>query len=421
MIVSEPFIRRPVATTLLMAALLLFGVVGYRGLPVSDLPNVDLPTLVVTATLPGASPETMASAVATPLERQFTTIAGLTSMNSVNLLGGTQITLQFDLSRDIDAAAQDVQAAITLATPLLPPSLPTPPIYRKVNPADQPILFFVLTSPTLPLWQLDEYGQTLLAQRISMVTGVAQVQVFGSQKYAVRVQVDPAALASRGIALDEVAQAVRTANVNLPTGTPYGRDQAFTIETTGQLTRAEFYRPVIVTYRNGLPVRLEELGQVIDGVEDDKTASWYATAEHVQRTLILAVQRQPGTNTVAVADAVKALLPSFSALLPPSVQVEMLFDRSQSIRQSVSDVKITMFEALVLVVLVIFLFLRNLSATLIPSLALPLSIIGTFGVMQPLGFNIDNLSLMALTLSIGFVVDDAIVILENIVRHLEMG
>jgi len=419
--VSGPFIRRPVATTLVMAAVLLFGAIGYQTLPVSDLPNVDLPTLVVTATLPGASPETMASSVATPLERQFSTIAGLTSMNSVNVLGGTQITLQFDLSRDVDAAAQDVQAAITVATPLLPPSLPAPPVYRKVNPADQPILFIALTSPTLPLYTLDEYGQTLLAQRISMVSGVAQVQVFGSQKYAVRVQVDPAALASRGIAIDEVAQAIRSANVNLPTGTLYGHDQAFTIEAAGQLTRAELYRPVIVTYRNGSPVRLEELGQVIDGVEDDKTASWYATADHVQRSLILAVQRQPGTNTVAVADAVKALLPSFEALLPPAVQVELLFDRSQSIRESVADVKRTMLAALVLVVLVIFLFLRNLSATLIPSLALPLSIVGTFAVMQPLGFSVDNLSLMALTLSIGFVVDDAIVILENIVRHMELG
>jgi len=335
MSVSGPFIRRPVATTLVMVAILLFGVVGYRALPVSDLPNVDLPTLVVTATLPGASPDTMAASVATPLERQFTTIAGLTSMNSVNVVGGTQITLQFDLSRDIDAAAQDVQAAITLASPLLPPSLPNPPTYRKVNPADQPILFIALTSPTLPLYTLDEYGQTLLAQRISMVSGVAQVQVFGSQKYAVRVQVDPAALASRGIALDEVAQAIRSANVNLPTGTLYGRDQAFTIDTAGQLTRAELYRPLIVTYQGGRPVRLEELGQVIDGVEDDKTASWYGTADRFQRSLILAVQRQPGTNTVAVAEAVKALLPSLEAFLPPSVQVEFLFVRSQSVRESV--------------------------------------------------------------------------------------
>ncbi|MCI0633466.1 MAG: efflux RND transporter permease subunit, partial [Actinobacteria bacterium] len=378
--IAGPFIRRPVATTLVMLALLLFGIVGYRGLPVSDLPNVDLPTLVVTASLPGASPETMAASVATPLERQFSTIAGLTSMNSVNLLGGTQITLQFDLTRDIDGAAQDVQAAITQATPLLPPDMPSPPIYRKVNPADQPILFLALTSQTLPLYTLDEYGQTILAQRISMVSGVAQVQVFGSQKYAVRVQLDPLALAGRGIGTDEVAAAIRSANVNLPTGTLYGSHQSFTVEATGQLTRAPAYRPVIVTYRNGSPVRLEELGRVLDGVEDDKTASWYASADTLERSLILSIQRQPGTNTVAVADAVKALLPSFQAWLPPSIQLRMHFDRSESIRESVADVKFTMIVALVLVILVIFVFLRNVSATVIPSLALPLSIVGTFAV-----------------------------------------
>jgi HAE1 family hydrophobic/amphiphilic exporter-1 len=419
--VSALFIRRPVATTLVMLAVLLFGAVAYRGLPVSDLPNVDLPTLVVTASLPGASPETMASSVATPLERQFSTIAGLGSMNSINTLGGTQITLQFELSRSIDAAAQDVQAAITQATPLLPPGMPSPPVFRKVNPADQPILFIALTSPTLPLYALDEYGETLMAQRISMVSGVAQVLVFGAQKYAVRVQLDPDALASRGIGIDEVATAVRSANVNLPTGTLHGSHRAYTVEATGQLTSADQYRPIIVTYRNGSPVRLEELGGVIDSVEDDKTASWYGTADRLQRSIILAVQRQPGTNTVAVADAVKALLPSFQAWLPPSVQVELLFDRSQPVRASVQDVKLSMLAALVLVVLVIFLFLRNVSATVIPSLALPISIVGTFAAMLPLGYTLDNLSLMALTLSIGFVVDDAIVILENIVRHMEMG
>ena len=419
--VSAAFIRRPVATTLVMLAIVLFGIVGYRSLPVSDLPNVDLPTLVVTASLPGASPETMAASVATPLERQFSTIAGLASMNSLNQLSGSQITLQFDLSRDIDAAAQDVQAAITQATPLLPPDLPTPPVYRKVNPADQPILFMALTSPTLPLWTLDEYGQTLMAQRISMVSGVAQVLVFGSQKYAVRAQLDPHALASRGIGIEEVAQAIQGANVNLPTGTLYGRDQAFTIQATGQLTKAEVYRPLIVAYRNGAPVRLEDLGDVIDGVEDDKTASWYADPESVQRSIILAVQRQPGTNTVEVASAVRALLPSIEAWLPPSVHLLVHFDRSQSILASVREVKVTMLIALVLVIIVIFVFLRNVSATVIPSLALPISIIGTFAVMHPVGFSVDNLSMMALTLAIGFVVDDAIVILENIVRHLELG
>jgi HAE1 family hydrophobic/amphiphilic exporter-1 len=419
--IAGPFIRRPVATSLVMLAIVLFGAAAYRRLPVSDLPNVDLPTLVVTASLPGASPETMASSVATPLERQFSTIAGLTSMNSTNVLGGTQVTLQFDLARDVDAAAQDVQAAITQATPLLPPDMPAPPVYRKVNPADQPILFLALTSPVLPLYTLDEYGQTLMAQRISMVPGVAQVLVYGSQKYAVRVQLDPQALASRGIGTDEVAAAIRSANVNLPTGTLYGPHQAFTVETNGQLLTAERYRAIVVAYRNGAPVRLEQLGHVIDGVEDDKTAGWYANASGVERSLILAVQRQPGTNTVEVADAVKALLPSFAALLPPSVHVQLHFDRSQTIRESVDDVKLTMVVALVLVVLVIFLFLRNLSATVVASLSLPLSIVGTFAVMLPLGFSLDNLSLMALTLAIGFVVDDAIVILENIVRHMEHG
>lgn len=419
--IAEPFIRRPVATTLIMLAVVLFGIVGYRILPVSDLPNVDFPTLLVTASLPGASPETMASSVATPLERQFSTIAGISSMNSTNSLGTTQITLQFELSRNIDAAAQDVQAAVTQALPLLPPDMPSPPTFRKVNPADQPILFLGLTSAILPLWTLDEYGETLLAQRISMVNDVAQVQVFGSQKYAVRIKLDPQALASRGIGIDEVEQAVRAANVNLPTGVLQGSRRRFTVQATGQLTEAARYRPIIVTYRNGSPVRLEELGSVVDGVEDDKSASWYADEHGVQRAIVLAVQRQPGTNTVAVANAVKALLPELQRQLPPSVEVHVLFDRSESILDSVNDVKFTMLLALVLVVMVIFLFLRNVSATIIPSLALPISIVGTFALMQPLGFSLDNLSLLALTLSIGFVVDDAIVMLENIVRHMEMG
>ena len=418
---AEGFIRRPVATALIMVAIVLLGAVAYRALPVSDLPNVDFPTLLVTASLPGANPETMASAVATPLERQFSTIAGLASMNSLNAIGSSQITLQFELNRDIDAAAQDVQAAITQAAPLLPPGMPSPPTYRKVNPADQPILYLGLTSATLPLWSLDEYGETLLAERISMVSGVAQVQVFGSQKYAVRVQLDPKALASRGIGIDEVEQAVRSANVNIPTGVLYGPHRALTVQATGQLTEASVYRPVIIAYRDGAPVRLEQLGRVIDSVEDDKTASWYGDQERLQRSVVLAIQRQPGSNTVAVAEAVKDLLPTFEKWLPPSVQLHVLFDRSESIRASVNDVKFTMLLALALVVMVIFLFLRNVSATVIPSLALPLSIIGTFAVMFQYGYSVDNLSLMALTLSIGFVVDDAIVMLENIVRHMELG
>jgi HAE1 family hydrophobic/amphiphilic exporter-1 len=418
---AEPFIRRPVATTLMMLAIIIFGVVAYRALPVSDLPNVDFPTILVTASLPGANPDTMASAVATPLERQFSTIAGLSSMNSTNSLGATQVILQFDLSRNIDAAAQDVQAMITQAMPLLPPGMPSPPTYRKVNPADQPIMYLGLTSATLPMWTLDEYGETLMAQRISMVSGVAQVQVFGSQKYAVRVQVDPRALATRGIGIDQVEEAVRAANVNIPTGTLYGERRALTVQATGQLTDAAVYRPVIVTYRNGAPVRLDQLGQVIDSVEDDKTVAWYGDNQTLQRSLVLAVQRQPGTNTVAVAQAVKDLLPTFEKWMPPSVELHVLFDRSESIRNSINDVKFTLVLALALVVMVIFLFLRNASVTLIPSLALPLSIVGSFAVMSQLGYSLDNLSMMALVLSIGFVVDDAIVMLENIVRHMEMG
>jgi HAE1 family hydrophobic/amphiphilic exporter-1 len=411
------FIRRPVMTTLVMLAILLFGIAGYRQLPVSDLPNVDFPTILVNASVPGASPDTMASAVATPLEKQFSTIAGLDSMTSTNALGNTQITLQFDLSRNIDAAAQDVQAAIARAAKQLPPDMPTPPSYQKVNPADQPILYLALSSPTLPLSTVDEYAETILAQRISMVSGVAQVQVFGSQKYAVRVQMDPKALATRGIGIDEVANAIHNGNVNLPTGILSGPHQAFTIESSGQLTEAAAYRPMIIFYRNGSPVRLQDLGRVIDGVENDKIASWYNQTPAV----VLAIQRQPGTNTVEVAKAIKTLLPSLRAQIPASVHINLLYDRSQSIEESVSDVKFTLLLAIGLVILVIFLFLRNLSATVIPSLALPLSIVGTFAVMYLLGFSLDNLSLMALILSVGFVVDDAIVMLENIVRHMEGG
>jgi HAE1 family hydrophobic/amphiphilic exporter-1 len=421
MSLAEPFIRRPIATTLVMCAVLIFGVAAYRTLPTSDLPNVDFPTLLVLASNPGASPETMSSSVATPLERQFSTIAGLASMNSTNALGSTQITLQFDLSRNIDAAAQDVQAAITQAAPFLPPGMPTPPTYRKVNPADQPILYIGLTSKTLPLWTVDDYAETLLAQRISMVSGVAQVQVFGAQKFAVRAQLDPQALASRGLGIDEVADAIRNANVNIPTGTLYGNRRAFTVQATGQLTDAKAYEPVIVAYRNGAPVRLEQLGRVVDSVEDDKTASWYLDHQTTERAIVLAIQRQPGTNTVQVAEDVKALLPVLGKEIPPSVKLRVLFDRSESILASVNDVKVTMLIAFVLVVMVIFVFLRNVSATVIPSLALPLSIVGTFAAMAPLGYSLDNLSLLALTLSIGFVVDDAIVILENIVRHMEAG
>jgi HAE1 family hydrophobic/amphiphilic exporter-1 len=413
----ELFIKRPVLTTLLMASILIFGVMAYRLLPVSDLPNVDFPTIQVQASLPGASPETMASAVATPLEKQFSTIAGIDSMTSQSALGLTAITIQFSLDRSIDAAAQDVQAAIAKAAPLLPPQMPTPPVYQKVNPADQPVIYLSLSSPTQPLYVVDEYAQTNLAQRISTINGVAQVQVFGSQKYAVRVQVDPSRLASRGIGIDEVQQAIAQANVNRPTGTLYGPHQAFTVQATGQLTDAAAYRPLIVVYRNGSPVRLEQLGRVIDSVQTDKVASWY----NDDRAVILAIQRQPGTNTVEVVDRIRELLPKFRQELPASVSLNVLYDRSVGIRESVRDVQFTLGLAIALVVMVIFLFLRNLSATIIPSLAVPMSLVGTFVVMYMLGYTVDIISLMALTLSVGFVVDDAVVVLENIVRHMEAG
>jgi HAE1 family hydrophobic/amphiphilic exporter-1 len=419
--ISAIFIRRPVMTTLVMLAILVFGLMAYRQLPVSDLPTVDFPTIQVSASLPGASPETMASSVATPLERQFSTIAGLDSMTSTSGLGTTSITLQFSLARELDAAAQDVQSAISAATRQLPPDMPTPPTFNKVNPAASPILYMAITSATLPMSQVDEYAEVMIAQRISTVAGVAQVSVNGAQKYAVRIRLDPKALAAHDVGIDEATAAVQNANVNLPSGVLNGRERALTVESKGQLTSAAAYRPLIVAYRNGKPLRLEQLGTVLDGVENDRSGAWYGTREGQQRAMILAVQRQPGTNTVEVAAAVRALLPSFRAQLPASVDLKVLFDRSQGIRDSVADVKFTLYLSLALVVLVIFLFLRNLSATLIPALALPLSIVGTFAFMALLGYSVDNLSLMALTLSVGFVVDDAIVMLENIVRRMERG
>jgi HAE1 family hydrophobic/amphiphilic exporter-1 len=359
----------------------------------------------------------MASSVATPLERQFTTIAGLDNMSSSSTQGSTQVTLQFDLSRDLDGAALDVQSAISAVARQLPPNMPAPPSYGKVNPADQPVMYLALTSKVLPLQELDEYGEVMMAQRISTVSGVAQVQVFGPQKFAVRVQLDPRQLASRGIGIDEVADAVRNANVNLPTGILYGPLTSFTVQASGQILSAEGYRPVVVVYRKGSPVRVGDLGQVIDSVENNKGAAWF----NDERSISLAIFKQPGTNTVAVAEAVRKLLPTFQKQLPASASLHVVYDRSASIRASVDDVKFTLLLTLVLVVLVIFLFLRKLSATVIPSLALPFSIVGTFGVMFVLGYSLDNLSLMALTLSVGFVVDDAIVMLENIVRHIERG
>jgi HAE1 family hydrophobic/amphiphilic exporter-1 len=414
--ISEPFVRRPVMTWLLMLAIVIFGVFAYRELPVAQLPNVDYPTIQVTARLPGASPDTMAAAVATPLEKEFSAIAGLEQMSSSSAKGTVQVTLQFALDRDIDAAAQDVQTAITLARRTLP-DMPVPPSARKVNPADQPVFYLALTSDTLPMSAVDEYAQTLIAQRMSTVSGVAQVQVYGAQKYAVRVQVDPDALAARGVGIDEVAQAIAAQNPNLPTGTLSGPRRAVSVESTGQLRDAAAFREVVVAWRNGAPLRLKDLGRVIDSVEDDKQAAWY----NDRRGIMLAVLRQPGTNTVEVVDALQKLLPTFREQIPASVGLDVVYDRSETIRESVHDVQFTLLLALALVVMVIFLFLRNLSATLIPNLALPMSIIGTFSVMYLLGYSLDNLSLMALTLSVGFVVDDAIVMLENITRHLEMG
>ncbi|HOZ47331.1 MAG TPA: efflux RND transporter permease subunit [Candidatus Hydrogenedentes bacterium] len=415
--ISSLFIRRPVMTTLVVLGILLVGIQGYRGLPVSDLPNVDFPTLNVTASLPGASPETMASSVATPLERQFSTIAGIQSMNSTSVFGRTQVTLQFDLDRDIDAAAQDVQAAITLAGRDLPDDMPSPPYYRKVNPADQPILYLALSSPVLPLHEVNEYAETMIAQRVSMVSGVAQVQVYGSQKYAVRAQVDPRALVSRGIGIDEVSNAIQAGNVNMPSGDLQGRVKAYTLQAAGELYRAEDYGPLVVAWRNGSPVRLQDIGRVLDSVENDQAASWF---NHT-RAIVLAVQRQPGVNTIEVVNAVKRLLPSFREQMPRSVNMDILFDRTESIQASVHEVKFTLVLTIGLVVFVIFLFLRNVTATVIPTLALILSVVGTFAIMYLFGFSLDNLSLMALTLSVGFVVDDAIVMIENIVRHMENG
>jgi HAE1 family hydrophobic/amphiphilic exporter-1 len=419
--ISEGFIKRPIATSLLMAAIALFGLVAYRSLPVSDLPNVDFPTLLVTAQLPGASPETMGASVATPLENQFSMIAGLESMTSVNSLGSTQITLEFDLNRSLDGAAVDVQGAITQAARLLPQGMPTPPTFTKVNPADQPILYLVITSNTVPPWTLDEYAETRIAQRISMVSGVAQVQVLGSQKFAVHAQLDPHALAARQIGINEVEAALRAWNVNTPTGSIIGPHKTYTLQATGQLMTAAEYKDMTVTYRNGSPVRLGELGTIKDGVEDERTASWFYTRETEQRAITLGIQRQPGTNTIAVADAVKALLPQFKIELPTSIHMDILYDRSDTIRESYRDVQFTMLLTLALVIMVIFVFLRNVWATVIPSLALPFSIIGTFAVMYLLDYSLDNLSMMALILSVGFVVDDAIVMLENIYRHVEMG
>jgi HAE1 family hydrophobic/amphiphilic exporter-1 len=413
---SELFIRRPVTTILVMTGILFFGISAYKRLPVSDLPTVDFPTITVNASLPGGSPETMASAVATPLEKQFSTIAGIDNMTSSSSLGATNITIQFTLDRNIDAAAQDVQAMIAKTLKNLPPGI-IPPSYQKTNPADQPIIYYGFTSNLMPIAQLDEYAETFMAQRNSMVSGVAQVSVYGSAKYAVRVQLDPSALAHRQLGIDEVANAISEQNVNLPTGVLNGPNKTYTVQANGQYTDAAGFRKLVVAYRNGSPVRLGDVGNVLDDIQNNKGAAWYSGT----RGVILAIQRQPGPNTVATADAVKDLMNQLQKQIPASINMTLMYDKSESIRDSVSDVKFTLGLTLFLVILVIFIFLRNVSATLIPSLSLPISVIGTFAVMYPLNYSLDNLSLMALTLAVGFVIDDAIVVLENIVRHMEMG
>ena len=404
-------------TTLVMVALLIFGVLGYRMLPVSELPAVDFPTISVTANLPGASPETMAASVATPLEGQFSTIAGLDSMNSTSAQGSTTITLQFSLDRSIDAAAQDVQSAISAALRKLPPNMPTPPSFRKVNPADSPIFYIAMSSPTLPLSLVNEYAETQLAQRLSTIPGVAQVQIYGSQKFAVRIQANPDQLAARGVGMDELQQAIAQGNVNQPVGQLDGQRQTFALKDNGQLSNAAAYRPLIVTWRNGAPIRLEDVATPIDSVENTRIASWNVD----KRAIVLAIQRQPGANTIETVDAIKRILPSFQEKLPAAITMRILFDRSNSIREAIDDVQFTLVLSGFLVIMVILLFLRNLSATVIPSLALPISVVGTFAMMAALGYSLDNLSLLALTLSVGFVVDDAIVMLENIMRHVEAG
>jgi multidrug efflux pump len=417
MSVSAPFIRRPVATTLLTIGLLLAGVVGYRQLPVSALPQVDYPTIVVSTLMPGASAETMASAVTTPLERQFGQVPSLTQMTSVSSFGTSQITLQFDLARNIDAAEQDVQAAINGASNLLPADLPAPPTYSKSNPADVPILTLSVSAATLPLDQVHDVADSILAQKISQVSGVGLVSINGGQKPAVRVQVDPAALAGAGLSLEDVRQVIAQANVNMPKGTLDGPRQSFTLATNDQLQRAASFRPLILAYRSGAPIRLQEVASVIDGVENDRLSGW----ADGDRAIILNVQRQPGANVIAVADRVKQLLPRLRTAVPQGIDVRILADRTETVRASVEDVQFTLILTVLLVVGVIYIFLRSLRATIIPGVAVPLSLISTFGIMYLCGYSLNNLSLMALTISTGFVVDDAIVMIENISRHMEGG
>jgi hydrophobe/amphiphile efflux-1 (HAE1) family protein len=415
--ISAGFIKRPVATAMLMVGLLLLGLAAYPLMPVAALPNVNYPTIQVSAQLPGADPQTMASSVATPLEEQFGQIPGITQMTSASALGFTQISLQFDLSRTVDSAATDTLAAINAAGGQLPPAMIYPPTIRKVNPADTPILVLAVTSDSLPLTVVDAYAENILLPKISQISGVGLVGIGGQQKPAIRVQVDPQALAARGIGLEDVRTVLSQANVDLPKGTLNSPRQTYTLNTNDQLLNPEAYNALIVAYRNGSPVRIRDIGKAVDGPENDLLAGWF----NQNRAVILGIQRQPGANVVATVDRIKALLPQLEASIPPAIKVSILSDRTQTIRASISDVQFTLMLTVALVVMVIFLFLRNLWATVIPAITVPLSLIGTFAVLYVLGYSLDNLSLMALTIAVGFVVDDAVVVIENIVRHLEGG
>jgi hydrophobe/amphiphile efflux-1 (HAE1) family protein len=415
--ISETYIRRPIATSLMMLGLLVFGTATYNLLPVSALPNVDFPTITVTASLPGASPETMASSVATPLEQQFAAIPGLAAMNSVSGLGATSITLQFDLDRKIDGAATDVQTAINAASGLLPKDLPNPPTYRKVNPADRPVLIYAAWSDDLPMYKVDDYAFVILAQKISAVSGVSQVLVAGQQDFAVRIQANPAALAAHGIALEDVRAALTNSTLNQAKGNMESANQSVMLDTNDQLFNANAYKNIIIAYRNGAPVKLQDIGDVIDATKSPRTGAWF----NGKRAELLQIYRQPGANTVEIVDRIKGMMPRLLASVPPGVHIDLMSDRSQSIRDSVDDVQFTLILTIGLVVLVIFIFLRHLWATIIPSITVPLAIVGTFGIMYMCDYSIDNLSLMGLTIAVGFVVDDAIVMIENIVRYIEEG
>src|SRR5271166_1076824 len=417
MSISEPFIRRPIATSLMMLGVLVFGVGAYALLPVAALPKVDFPTIVVSVNYPGASPETMASAVATPLEQQFAAIPGLDQMTSTSGIGSLSITLQFDLERNIDAAAQDVLTAINAASGVLPKDLPTPPTYRKTNPADRPVLIYAVHSDAMPVYRIDDYAYTILAQKLSTVKGVSESRIFGQKPYAVHIQINPGALAARGISLEDVRNALMTATVDRPKGTLGGARQVFTLDTNDQLFNAASFGNIIVAYRNGAPVRLKDVGDVIDATQNERIGAWYfdTPAEG------LAIQRQAGANTIELVDTIKSIIPRLQESIPPSVKIDLVSDRSLVVRAAVHDVQFTMMMTVGFVIIVIFLFLRTFWATVIPSLAVPLSLLATFGVMYAVGYSLDNISLMALTISVGFVVDDAIVMIENIVRYLEQG